>query len=71
MFSWVSNSLALHEATWDANQVDLNLWTKYNQFTQIEQTQQLLFTSWKQNREYIVGERASRLAERKVRQQGK
>ena len=39
----VSTTLALHEASCDAYQLDSYLWTKYKQFTQIEQTQQLLF----------------------------
>jgi hypothetical protein len=43
MFSWVSNTLALHKASGDVYQVDLYLLTKYKQFTQIEQTQRFLF----------------------------
>jgi len=41
--SRVSTMLALHEASSDAYLLDSYFLTKYKQFTQIEQTQQLLF----------------------------
>ena len=51
MSSWVSNALALQEASSEVYQVCLYLLTKYKHFTQIEQTQQLLFIAWREQRE--------------------